>query len=57
MCTVSGTTCNAFWHPTLNPEYKLMTPRQLTLKASDGTTLYASLMLPPGERTRTAACH
>ena len=26
-----------------------MAPRQLTLKASDGTTLYASLMLPPGD--------
>ena len=49
MCSVSGTTCQTFWHPVLNPEYKLMAPRQLTLKASDGTTLYASLMLPPGE--------
>ena len=49
MCTVSGGTCNTFWHPTLNPQYKLMTPRELTLKASDGTVLYASLMLPPGE--------
>jgi dipeptidyl-peptidase 4 len=49
MCSAGGTTCNTFWHPTLNPQYKLMTPRQLTLKASDGTTLYASLMLPPGE--------
>jgi dipeptidyl-peptidase-4 len=46
---VTSSTCNTFWHPTLNPQYKLMTARQLTLKASDGTTLYASLMLPPGE--------
>ena len=49
MCKVTGGDCNAFWHTTLNPQYKLMTPRQLTLKAKDGTTLYASLMLPPGE--------
>jgi dipeptidyl-peptidase 4 len=49
MCRVSSSACNSFWSPTLNPDYKLMTPRMLTLKASDGTTLYASLMLPPGE--------
>jgi dipeptidyl-peptidase 4 len=49
MCSVSSTECHVFWQPKLNPEYKLMTPRQLILKASDGTTLYASLMLPPGE--------
>jgi len=29
-----------------------MTPRELMLKASDGTTLYASLMLPPGEHEK-----
>jgi dipeptidyl-peptidase-4 len=49
MCSVTGTACNTFWQPALNPQYKLMTPRELMLKASDGTTLYASLMLPPGE--------
>ncbi|HEY1808174.1 MAG TPA: alpha/beta fold hydrolase, partial [Acidobacteriaceae bacterium] len=49
MCRVSSTACNTFWRPKLNPDYKLMTPRMLTLKASDGTTLYASLMLPPDE--------
>ena len=49
MCSVTGTTCKTFWQPALNPEYKLMTPREMMLKASDGTTLYASLMLPPGE--------
>ncbi len=47
-CTVGGG-CKTFWQPALNPQYKLMTPRELTLKASDGTTLYASLMLPAGE--------
>jgi dipeptidyl-peptidase-4 len=51
MCSVMGTACNTFWQPALNPQYKLMTPRELMLKASDGTTLYASLMLPPGEHT------
>lgn len=49
MCQVGGTSCNTFWTPALNPEYKLMAPHQLMLKASDGTTLYASLMLPPGD--------
>ena len=49
MCSVTGATCKTFWQPTLNPEYKLMAPRELMLKASDGTTLYASLVLPPGE--------
>jgi dipeptidyl-peptidase-4 len=49
MCAVSGGDCHVFWRPKLNPEYTLMSPRQLTLKASDGTTLYASLMLPTGE--------
>jgi dipeptidyl-peptidase-4 len=49
MCSVTGHECPVFWSPKLNPAYKLMSPRQLTLRASDGTTLYASLMLPPGE--------
>ena len=48
MCRVSSTRCDVFWHPTLNPDYTLMTPHMLTLKAKDGTTLYASLMLPQG---------
>ena len=52
MCRVSGSECHVFWHPQLDPAYKLMSPRQLTLKASDGTTLYASLMLPPGEHAK-----
>jgi dipeptidyl-peptidase-4 len=49
MCTVTGGECKTFWQPALNPQYELMLPRELTLKASDGTTLYASLMLPAGE--------
>lgn len=49
MCSVASTDCRVFWQPKLNPEYTLMAPRELTLKASDGTTLYASLMLPTGE--------
>ena len=48
MCRVSSTRCDVFWRPTLNPDYRLMVPHMLTLKASDGTTLYASLMLPQG---------
>jgi dipeptidyl-peptidase 4 len=49
MCSVTKIQCHIFWRPKLNPEYTLIAPRQLTLKASDGTTLYASLMLPEGE--------
>ncbi|HEX6770763.1 MAG TPA: alpha/beta fold hydrolase [Acidobacteriaceae bacterium] len=49
MCNVTGTDCQVFWKPELNPDYKLRSAEQLTLKASDGTTLYASLMLPSGE--------
>jgi dipeptidyl-peptidase-4 len=48
MCTVSSTRCDVFWRPTLNPDYKLMVPHMLTLRASDGTALYANLMLPQG---------
>jgi dipeptidyl-peptidase-4 len=54
MCAVAGGTCNIFWQPKLDPAYKLMTPRELTLKASDGTTLYASLMLPAGEHANSS---
>ncbi len=50
MCSVTRIECHIFWRPKLNPEYTLMAARQLTLKASDGTTLYASLMLPEGDR-------
>ncbi len=41
--------CREFWRTRPDSKYALMTARQLTLKASDGTPLYASLMLPPGQ--------
>ena len=49
MCRMVDAACKAFWQPKLNPQYALSEPRQLTLKASDGTTLYASLTLPAGQ--------
>ena len=52
MCRVGDGGCHPFWQTKLNPQYELMTPHQLTLKASDGTTLYASLMLPPGKHKK-----
>jgi len=40
--------CNVFWTgPSLN-EYQLQTPQQLEVKAHDGETLYATLLLPAG---------
>lgn len=44
--------CKLLWQTTPDPRYELRTPLQLTLKASDGTPLYASLMLPPGQPAR-----
>ncbi len=44
--------CRSFWHTKIDPQYTLMSPQELKLKASDGTTLYASLMLPPGKQKK-----
>jgi dipeptidyl-peptidase-4 len=42
--------CKAFWTAPAIPDYGLIAPKELTLKAADGkTTLYASLLLPPGK--------
>lgn len=49
MCSVGGGACKTFWHTRVNPQYTLRAPRELTLKASDGTPLYARLFLPPGK--------
>lgn len=49
MCHVGARDCRTFWETRPDPGYELLSPQQLTLKASDGTTLYASLMLPPGK--------
>jgi dipeptidyl-peptidase 4 len=38
--------CSAIFHPASLDEYRLRAPVDLTVKAHDGTTLYATLLLP-----------
>jgi dipeptidyl-peptidase 4 len=47
MCS-SNASCRIFWQPPSIEAYGLTEPKALELKASDGTTLYASLLLPSG---------
>jgi dipeptidyl-peptidase 4 len=45
-----GTLCQVIWHAESPGGYDLVRPEILQLKAADGkTTIYASLLLPPGE--------
>jgi dipeptidyl-peptidase-4 len=46
MCTMKGD-CKPFWKSRSIDAYKLVAPENLEIKASDGTTLYADLLLPP----------
>jgi dipeptidyl-peptidase-4 len=47
LCQTGGS-CNVFWTgPSLNA-YQLHAPEQFEVKAHDGETLYATLLLPPG---------
>lgn len=48
MCDVKSK-CQAFWNSKPLSEYAFIEPQFLVLKASDGTTLYATLLLPPGK--------
>ena len=48
LCLASGN-CNVFWQTRALESYHLRAPEQLEVKAKDGTTLYATLLLP--ERT------
>jgi len=43
------TQCNLFWSTKAMDAYHLRAPEQLQVKASDGTTLYATLLLPEGK--------
>ena len=43
--------CNDFWKAKTLEPYQLRAPEQLTVKAHDGTTLYATLLLPQGATT------
>lgn len=40
--------CNVFWQTRALEPYKLRAPERLEVKAHDGTTLYATLLLPEG---------
>jgi dipeptidyl-peptidase-4 len=40
--------CNVFWQTHALDSLHLRAPEQLEVKARDGTTLYATLLLPPG---------
>lgn len=47
-----GTLCQEIWHGQLPKDYAFTRPEMLELKAADGkTTIYASLLLPPGVTT------
>jgi dipeptidyl-peptidase-4 len=53
LCAEAGR-CNAFWQANSLAAYQLRAPRQLEVKAHDGTTLYATLLLPEGESAASA---
>jgi dipeptidyl-peptidase-4 len=47
LCQTAGK-CNVFWQTRAVESYHLRAPEQLEVKAHDGTTLYATLLLPEG---------
>jgi len=47
LCT-EATMCNVFWSTKAVEPYHLRAPEQITVKAHDGTTLYATLLMPEG---------
>ncbi|MGA2086634.1 MAG: alpha/beta fold hydrolase [Terracidiphilus sp.] len=47
LCQAGGK-CNVFWQTRALEPYQLRAPRQLEVKAHDGTILYATLLLPEG---------
>jgi dipeptidyl-peptidase-4 len=47
--------CNVFWTTRALEAYRLHAPEQLEVKAHDGTTLYATLLLPDGATTAGGA--
>jgi dipeptidyl-peptidase-4 len=48
LCRIDGQ-CNMFWSTRALEAYHLRAPMQLEVKASDGSTLYATLLLPEGK--------
>ena len=47
LCTAPGH-CNVFWQTHAQDAFRLRAPEQLAVKAADGATLYATLLLPEG---------
>ena len=47
LCVAAGK-CNVFWQTHALEAYHLIAPKQIEVKAHDGTTLYATLLLPEG---------
>jgi len=50
LCRAGGK-CSVFWQTRALEPYRLRAPEQLTVKAHDGTPLYATLLLPEGTRS------
>jgi dipeptidyl-peptidase-4 len=48
LCQAAGK-CNVFWQTRALEAYHLRAPEQLEVKAHDGTTLYATLLLPESQ--------
>jgi dipeptidyl-peptidase-4 len=46
--SASAQNCRVFWETHTVDPYKLSLPQQLEVKAHDGTTLYATLLMPSG---------
>jgi dipeptidyl-peptidase-4 len=53
LCADAGK-CNPFWTANSLTAYQLRAPEQLEVKAHDGTTLYATLLLPQGNAAASA---
>ena len=47
----AGANCNVFWQTRALEPYRLRTPDPLELKTHDGTTLYATILLPDGDQS------
>jgi dipeptidyl-peptidase-4 len=53
LCQAAGN-CNVFWQTRVLEPYQLHAPEQLEVKAKDGSTLYATLLLPEGASAASA---
>lgn len=53
LCEAAGK-CTVVWQTHALEPYKLQAPEQLEVKAHDGTTLYATLLLPEGAKSASS---